>query len=232
MLLTALLFGLVGSLHCVGMCGPIALMLPVERKNKTKQFFQVSSYHLGRIFTYAIIGLLFGTLGKTFNLLGFQQYISIISGVLMIAIILFPRIVHQFGVSQKLTKLIFTIKNKLGSELKKKDNNTFFTLGFLNGFLPCGLVYMAVLGALASSHFLEGSLYMVLFGLGTVPLMTAITYAPNLNLFGKTLNFKKVIPVLVVFMGVLFVVRGLGLGIPFLSPIPSLEMVSHGAMCK
>ncbi len=232
MLLTALLFGLVGSLHCVGMCGPIALMLPVERQNKTKQFFQVASYHLGRIFTYAIIGLLFGTLGKTFNLLGFQQYISIISGVLMIAIILFPKMVHQFGVSQRLTKLIFTVKNKLGAELKKKDNNTFFTLGFLNGFLPCGLVYMAVLGALASSHFLEGSLYMVVFGLGTVPLMTVITYAPNLNLFGKTLNLKKVIPVLVVFMGVLFVVRGLGLGIPFLSPVPSLEMVSHGAMCK
>lgn len=232
MLVTALLFGLFGSLHCVGMCGPIALILPVDRQNKTRQFFQVISYHVGRLLTYTIIGLLFGTLGKTFNLLGFQQYISIFSGALMILIILFPKLVHQFGISKKLSGLVFNVKNKLGSELKKKDNNTFFTIGFLNGFLPCGLVYMAVLGALTTTHFLEGSLYMFVFGLGTIPLMTLVTYAPNLNLFGKSLNFKKLIPVLVVFMGILFVVRGLGLGIPFLSPTPSLEMVSAGAMCK
>jgi hypothetical protein len=123
------------------------------------------------------------------------------------------------------------IKSKLGKELKKKDANTLFTIGFLNGFLPCGLVYMAVLGALASSNLWGGSLYMLAFGLGTIPLMTLVSYAPNMNLLGKSVNFKKIIPVLVIAVGVLFVFRGLGLGIPFLSPIPTLEMVGNVSAC-
>lgn len=231
MIATGFLFGLLGSLHCVGMCGPIALMLPVDRQNSTRQFFQTMSYHFGRLFTYAIIGLLFGSLGKTFNLLGFQQYISIFSGLLMITLVLFPRIAANSRLSKNMYSFVGKIKSKLGKELKKKDANTFFTIGFLNGFLPCGLVYMAVLGALASSNLWGGSLYMLAFGLGTIPLMTLVSYAPNMNLLGKSGNFKKIIPVLVIAVGVLFVFRGLGLGIPFLSPIPTLEMVGNVSAC-
>lgn len=231
MIATGFLFGLLGSLHCVGMCGPIALMLPVDRQNSTQQFFQTMSYHFGRLFTYAIIGLLFGSLGKTFNLLGFQQYISIFSGLLMITLVLFPRIAANSLLSKNMYSFVGKIKSKLGKELKKKDANTLFTIGFLNGFLPCGLVYMAVLGALASSNLWGGSLYMLAFGLGTIPLMTLVSYAPNMNLLGKSVNFKKIIPVLVIAVGVLFVFRGLGLGIPFLSPIPTLEMVGNVSAC-
>ena len=78
MFLSAIIFGLLGSFHCVGMCGPIAFMLPIDRKNKTKGFFQILSYHLGRLTTYSLIGLLFGFLGKGFYLFGFQQQLSII----------------------------------------------------------------------------------------------------------------------------------------------------------
>lgn len=231
MIATAFLFGLLGSLHCVGMCGPIALMLPVDRQNKTNQFLQTLSYHFGRLVTYAIIGLLFGSLGKTFNLLGFQQYISIFSGLAMILVVLFPKITSHMGASKKMYSIINKVKNQLGQELKKKDSNTFFTIGFLNGFLPCGLVYMAVLGALATANYFEGMLYMFVFGLGTVPLMTLVSFAPNLNIFGSALNFKKLIPYVVVAVGILFVFRGLGLGIPFISPIPTLEIVSNSAVC-
>jgi sulfite exporter TauE/SafE len=206
-------------------------MLPVDRQNSTRQFFQTMSYHFGRLFTYAIIGLLFGSLGKTFNLLGFQQYISIFSGLLMITLVLFPRIAANSRLSKNMYSFVGKIKSKLGKELKKKDANTLFTIGFLNGFLPCGLVYMAVLGALASSNLWGGSLYMLAFGLGTIPLMTLVSYAPNMNLLGKSGNFKKIIPVLVIAVGVLFVFRGLGLGIPFLSPIPTLEMVGNVSAC-
>jgi len=231
MIATGFLFGLLGSLHCVGMCGPIALMLPVDRQNSTRQFFQTMSYHFGRLFTYSIIGLLFGSLGKTFNLLGFQQYVSIFSGLLMIALVLFPRIATSSQLSKKMYGFVGKVKSRLGKELKKKDANTLFTIGFLNGFLPCGLVYMAVLGALASSNLWSGSVYMLVFGLGTIPLMTLVSYAPNLNLLGKSINFKKIIPVLVIAVGVLFVFRGLGLGIPFLSPIPTLEIADSVGAC-
>ena len=231
MLLSAIIFGLLGSFHCIGMCGPIAFMLPIDRANKTKGFFQILSYHLGRLFTYSLIGLLFGFLGRGFYFFGFQQQLSIIVGVLMIITIVFPKILQKLSLSKKISTLVLKIKNSLGKELKKKGNDTFFTIGFLNGFLPCGLVYMAVFGALATSNAFTGSLYMFLFGLGTIPLMTAFVYLGNFTKGNFRKNIQKAIPILVVFIGVLFIVRGLGLGIPYVSPVPVLDMVTNNAVC-
>lgn len=229
MLLSALILGLLGSFHCIGMCGPIAFMLPIDRKNKVKQFFQILSYHLGRLLTYSIIGLLFGLLGKGFQLFGFQQQISIITGVLMVLTILLPKLFQKIKISKFISKGVIKLKSALGKELKNKNNNTFFTIGFLNGYLPCGLVYMAVLGAISSSNALAGSLYMFLFGLGTIPLMSAVVYAGNFinQLFRK--RVQQIIPVIVVVIGVLFVLRGLGLNIPFVSPHASVSTFTSTA---
>ena len=224
MLLSAIIFGLLGSFHCIGMCGPIAFMLPIDRQNKTKGFLQIVSYHFGRLFTYSLIGLLFGFLGKGFYLFGFQQQISIIVGLLMISLILFPKVFKKIPISKKISILVLKIKNALGNELKKKGNDTFFTIGFLNGFLPCGLVYMAVFGAITTSNALMGSLYMFLFGLGTIPLMTVFVYLGNFTKGNFRKNIQKAIPILIVFIGALFILRGLGLGIPYLSPKPILEL--------
>ncbi len=229
MLLSAIIFGLLGSFHCIGMCGPIAFMLPIDRRNNTKGFFQIISYHLGRLFTYSLIGLLFGFLGKGFYFFGFQQQLSIIVGVLMILLIIFPKILQKIALSKNITTIILKVKSRLGAELKKKGNDTFFTIGFLNGFLPCGLVYMAVFGAITTSNAFTGSLYMFLFGLGTIPLMTAFVYLGNFTKGNLRQNIQKAIPVLVVFIGVLFIFRGLGLGIPYVSPKPVLE-VAAGAV--
>ncbi|MCD8422168.1 sulfite exporter TauE/SafE family protein [Tenacibaculum finnmarkense] len=220
MFLSALIFGLLGSFHCIGMCGPIAFMLPVDRTNKITQFFQILSYHFGRLFTYSLIGLLFGFLGKGFYFFGFQQQLSIAAGILMILVILLPKTFQKYNFSKPINKWVMKVKSSLGKELKNKGNDTFFTIGFLNGFLPCGLVYMAVFGALASSNALSGSLYMFLFGLGTVPLMTIIAYVGNFanGLLRKTI--QQAIPYVVVFIGILFILRGLGLGIPYVSPLP------------
>lgn len=231
MFLTALIFGLLGSFHCVGMCGPIAFMLPIDRKNKTKGFFQILSYHLGRLFTYSIIGLLFGFLGKSFYFFGFQQQLSIFVGVSMILVILFPKVFSKINFSKSINKIIFKVKNALGKELKKKGNDTFFTIGFLNGFLPCGLVYMAVFGAIATTNILASSLYMFIFGLGTIPLMTAVVYLGNFTKGNFRRSIQKAIPIVVVFIGVLFVLRGLGLGIPYVSPIPVIDVVSNTNAC-
>jgi len=231
MFVTALVFGLLGSFHCIGMCGPIAFMLPVDRTKPVKQFFQILSYHLGRLFTYSLIGFLFGVLGKGFYFFGFQQQLSIFAGVTMILMILLPKAFQRFNGSKLITKILFKVKNALGKELKKKGNDTFFTLGFLNGFLPCGLVYMAVFGALTTNNSLQGALYMFIFGLGTIPLMTAIVYVGN---FAKGMVRKRIqqaIPIVVVFIGVLFILRGLGLGIPYISPEPVIDLVNGGATC-
>ena len=219
MVLSAFLLGLLGSFHCVGMCGPIAFMLPLDRKSKAKKLLQLSLYHLGRIFTYSFIGLLFGLLGKGIYLFGVQQKISIAMGVLMILIILIPqRQFNKYNFSKPIYKLIGKIKSALGKELKKKSPDTFFSIGFLNGFLPCGLLYMAIFGSLAFEGIATSALYMVLFGLGTVPLMTAVVFAGNF--FGPHFRKKiqKAIPVFVVLIGCLFILRGMGLGIPYVSP--------------
>ena len=231
MLFSAFIFGLLGSFHCVGMCGPIAFMLPINRRNKVKGFFQILSYHFGRLFTYSFIGLLFGFLGKGFYFFGFQQQISITVGVLMILFILFPKVFKKVNFSKSINKIIFKVKNALGKELKKKGNDTFFTIGFLNGFLPCGLVYMAIFGALATTNAFTGSLYMFLFGLGTIPLMTAVVYFGNFTKGTFRKNIQKAIPIVVVLIGGLFILRGLGLGIPYISPRPVLDLITSNQIC-
>ena len=232
MLYTALIFGLLGSFHCVGMCGPIAFMLPVSRDSELKKFFQIFLYHAGRLLAYSSIGLAFGLVGKSLNLFGFQQQVSIFIGILMIAVILLPaRKFQKYNFSLPLYRVIGKIKSSLGSALKKKSPDTFFTIGFLNGFLPCGLVYMAVFGAIATGSMVQSSLYMLLFGLGTIPLMTTAVY------FGGMLNgimrqrIRKLIPIAVVLIGVLFILRGLGLGIPYISPSQQHEKVTSVMEC-
>ncbi len=232
MLFSAIIFGLLGSFHCIGMCGPIAFMLPVDRTNNTKRILQVSVYHLGRMFTYGVLGLLFGFLGKGFYLFGFQQYVSIIIGVLMILMVVLPRkTINRFSITKPIYKILSGVKNRLGKELKKKKTDTFFTIGFLNGFLPCGLVYMAIFASIATGNIIEGGFYMVLFGLGTIPLMTAFVYLGNFTTGLVRKRIQQFIPVAVVVIGVLFILRGMGLGIPYVSPIHIHEMVEGGQMC-
>jgi sulfite exporter TauE/SafE len=232
MLVSALILGLLGSLHCVGMCGPIAFMLPVDRSNSFKKVSQIGIYHFGRLLAYSIIGLVFGLVGKSLYIFGIQQQLSIIIGILMIVIVILPhKTIGKYNLSKPLYKVISKVKSGLGKALKKKTADTFLTIGFLNGFLPCGLVYMAVFGAIATGSLVEGSLYMVLFGLGTIPLMTSAIY------LGKFLNstlkqrIQKAIPVFIVIIGALFILRGLGLGIPYLSPAPIVEMASSALEC-
>ena len=222
-----------GSLHCVGMCGPIAFMLPVDRTNHLKKFSQIFVYHFGRLFAYGIIGLIFGFLGKGLYVFGLQQKLSIVIGVLMIVLVLLPyKTFNQYNFSKPIYKIVSKLKNKLGQELQKKTPDTFLTIGFLNGFLPCGLVYMALFGAIAMGNPWEGSLYMILFGLGTIPLMTTAIYFSGILKGSVKRSIQQLIPVFVVVMGILFILRGLGLGIPYISPKPMAKVVSSNLECK
>lgn len=233
MLYTALLFGLLGSFHCVGMCGPIAFLLPVDRSNNWRKLGQIVLYHFGRILAYSIIGLIFGLVGKSLNLFGLQQQLSIFIGALMLALVFIPqKTFNKYNFSKPVYRIISKVKSSLGKELKKKSSDTFLTIGFLNGFLPCGLVYMAVFGAIASGSALYGSLYMAIFGLGTIPLMTSAIYLGNFLNAQVRQRIRRAIPVFVVLIGCLFIVRGLGLGIPYISPKPMTETVDSNYNCE
>ena len=233
MILSALALGFLGSLHCLGMCGPIAFMLPLDRNNSIHKLLQLLLYHLGRLISYALMGLAFGFVGKGLQLFGLQQKLSIGIGILMILLVLIPS--KYFGKLHRIRpgfKVVGKVKSRLGEALKKQTPDTFLTIGFLNGFLPCGLVYMALFGAIAMGSPMYGSLYMFLFGLGTIPLMTSVIYVSNFfNQKVKT-QIRKLVPAFVVVIGVLFIIRGMGLGIPYVSPkavVP--EMVAADMEC-
>jgi sulfite exporter TauE/SafE len=232
MFYTAFFFGLISSFHCIGMCGPIAMMLPVERNNPAKKTIQVITYHLGRLTAYGSIGLLFGLLGKGFFLAGIQQQLSIFIGIAMIVVVVIPeKIFAKYNFSKPVYRLISSIKQNLGSQFKNKSYKSLFTIGLLNGFLPCGMVYVALFGAIAMQSAALGVLYMLLFGLGTVPLMSAVVYFNSFLSVSVRNKIQKTIPVVAIIIGLLFIVRGLGLGIPYLSPSNMSLFVQESPNC-
>ncbi|RUT71945.1 sulfite exporter TauE/SafE family protein [Flavobacterium cupreum] len=219
MLYSAFIFGLISSFHCIGMCGPIAMMLPVDRHNEAKKVTQIVTYHLGRLTAYSTIGLIFGLLGRVFFLAGLQQKLSIFIGLAMILVVLIPeKTFSKYNFSKPVYKVISKIKSGLGAHFKNRSYKSLFIIGLLNGFLPCGMVYVALFGAVAMQSAGFGILYMLLFGLGTVPLMTIVLYINSVIKASFRNRIQKVIPYVAVVIGVLFILRGLGLGIPYLSP--------------
>lgn len=232
MLYTAFFFGLISSLHCIGMCGPIAMMLPLERNNPAKKAFQILLYHAGRLTAYGTLGLVFGLLGKGLYLAGMQQQISIIVGILIIMIVVIPeKVFAKYNFSKPVYRIISKVKSSLGNQFRKKSPDAIFTIGLLNGFLPCGLVYAALFGAIAMQNEFYGVAYMLLYGLGTIPMMSAVVYMSTMLSNPFRNKIQKVIPIVTVCIGVLFILRGLGLGIPYVSPTTMSLIVQANPNC-
>jgi uncharacterized protein len=237
---TAISLGFLGSFHCVGMCGPIALSLPIGKLNPVQRFFSVLLYNFGRMFTYAVFGLIFGVLGKSFALFGFQQALSITLGsIILLGLLLPKKLLSKISLGSFVYYFFNKLKTKLSNLFSKEGKKTLFIIGILNGLLPCGLVYMAVAGAIATSDILKGSLFMAVFGLGTFPVMVALPYFGNRINLSFRKKIRKVVPVFLGAMAVLLIVRGLNLGIPYVSPqhkpnkseIPTCHTVAGNKMC-
>jgi sulfite exporter TauE/SafE len=219
LLISGLVLGAAGSLHCAGMCGPLCMMLPVQAVSTTRKTFLILSYQLGRILTYSILGAIIGLAGRRFYLTGYQQWFSIGLGslALLLAILYFfqntgPEIKFFSRYYRGVQKLVVAALKKAGSF------NGSLLLGMANGLLPCGMVYMAILVAVSFSTIGESVLFMALFGAGTLPMMVATAWAGQAIKMQKRLALQKWIPVFIMLTGCLLIIRGLNLGIPFLSP--------------
>lgn len=218
-LLSALLLGLMGSFHCAGMCGPIAIALPLHGNTVPQKIFGGTLYNVGRTITYGIMGVIFGLLGQGIHMIGVQQKVSVIMGAVMIVSVLFPALFkNQYRMDKSLFSFVGKLKKQIGEMFSIRSFSSLFFIGMLNGLLPCGLVYMAIAGAIGTGNAAEGTLYMILFGLGTIPMMLAISLAGNFMSRAIIRKINKLIPVMVVVVGLLFILRGLSLGIPYLSP--------------
>ena len=210
--------GAMGSLHCIGMCGPLALSLPVTRLTSSGKMFATLLYNLGRTTTYAVLGALFGLLGLTFGLVGLQQSLSIAIGVVILVVLLWPKNKLILNSNSKMQLFFTRVRNKLGQLLKNEKYQSVFLIGVLNGLLPCGLLYMALAAGVATASISKSVLFMIFFGLGTLPLMWTFSFFGSFINFRSRQQLRKLIPVMFFCMACLLILRGLGLGIPFVSP--------------
>ena len=228
---TAFTLGFIGSFHCVGMCGPIALALPVKSKSTWTFLANRLSYNLGRISTYSIIGLLFGLLGLGLALSGIQKGVSVGLGILVImAVLLPPALTHWINPSGKISRGVNWLKHKMQLQFRKRGYLSTYTIGLLNGLLPCGLVYLAAAAAVLNNTPWEGAIYMASFGAGTLPAMLFVVFAGNMVSINFRNGIRRAMPAVSVLIGILLIVRGLELGIPYMSPV--LAFVEKGmTMC-
>ncbi len=211
--------GAAGSLHCAGMCGPLSLALPVHHFSALNKFLALFLYQLGRVATYSLIGLLFGLAGRQLFIAGYQQWFSIGMGVLVLLLAglyllskkrIHFRILNPFY--QSVQQFIIRVLRSPTSVL------SFLLLGMANGLLPCGMVYIALATSLSFAQTGESVLFMALFGAGTLPAMLFIGYAGVMIKPELRTVFRRMTPVFISLMGVLLILRGLNLGIPFISP--------------
>lgn len=217
-MLQAFLLGLLGSLHCAGMCGPVALALPVKQNSWGTRLLSSLLYNSGRIFTYAALGFLLGLLGMGLFLWGIQRWVSVGLGAIMVSVVILPLLLNNIWLKSGLQWNISAYKKVFGKLFGQRSYLSVFMIGLLNGLLPCGLVYLALAGAVVSNSPADGAVYMFLFGLGTIPVLLAVTLAGNIIGLKFRNRARKIIPYVIVFIGILFILRGLNLGIPYISP--------------
>ncbi len=225
-LYTALGLGLLTGFHCVGMCGPIALVLPLNNRTWGTRILSALLYNIGRTVTYSAMGAVFGIIGAGFSLAGFQRWISILMGVFMIASIAFPKINHMLYRGTGNSKFMSSIKKQLAKYFQQASYKSLFITGLLNGLLPCGMVYMAIAGAIAVGSVSGSVVFMALFGLGTIPMMFLLSMIGNFASIKLKHFINKAIPYVVIIVGALFILRGLELGIMFISP-PAKKLEIH-----
>lgn len=227
----AFTLGLMGSLHCIGMCGPLAIAFcNREHYTPTQHLRSSVLYNLGRTATYAVLGLLFGSLSSVLFLADLQQYISILLGVFLIITFFCSVNIDKFINSTSIIHRYHNaIKNMISAMMLKSQSYNSFQLGMANGLLPCGLVYLALAGALSSGSTSEGVIFMTLFGLGTVPTLFALTNGTALIPIALRHRLKNIIPITTLFFGIFLIYRGISVDLP--QSINFWEALKNPIMC-
>ena len=212
-----LLLGIAGGLHCLGMCGPLVVAATRVRKAQPCAHRNQLLHHLGRVTSYSLMGLTAGSMGRIVSLAGWQQPLSIGMGFLVIGAVMAPRLKSLSGfVGYQIAHLTGALSRQLTSQ----SPWSHLGLGLCHGLLPCGLVYVAVASAAATGHPISGGLFMVAFGLGTFPALLGVGMFQqwSFQLGSRAWINGSVLKGLALFTGGILILRGLGLGIPLLSP--------------
>lgn len=215
-LLSSFMLGLASSFHCIGMCGPIALALPLNRSSSVQTLLGIMQANFGRIISYTVLGFIIGSLGFSFQLFRLFQVLSIVFGIVLIVIAWRKTWIKRLEFS--MPGFSHWISRKMGNLLKKPGAFRLFGIGLLNGLLPCGMIFLALANALLAENSLGSAAAMAAFGLGTLPGLIGVGFfAQRINT-----NFRSKIttafPYILSVIGLLVILRGANLGIPYLSP--------------
>lgn len=209
-LIGGLVFGFLGSVHCVGMCGPIALALPVNALQGLKKYWGIFLYNLGRTVVYVLLGSVVGFFGKLAGLVGFQKWLSVLTGVLIIAAVLIPKVRNKLNSWQAIPSTRMGIITKPFKKLMTMDSvSALFSVGLLNGLLPCGFVYMAIAAALNTGSTVSSMIFMTGFGFGTMPAMIAVAISPGFLSLEMRRKIQKFLPWATITLGLILIFRGL-----------------------
>lgn len=207
MLTAAFLLGFTGSFHCVGMCGPLAMQ--VRASAKQNLLINRILYNIGRILTYCLLGLSAGMVGQVIKISGLQGWLSIILGLLTGSVLVFSRI--EKWIVPKTFSAVSTLKQGISKFIQRKSSGAALLMGALNGLLPCGLVYAAVVISLVQADWLNSVLVMVLFGLGTVPAMLLAAWSYTKVVSWLPVSPKKVQLFVVGLMALILIWRGISM---------------------
>ena len=212
----AFFIGLFGSVHCIGMCGPLAMAVPFRGASRWLLFRHKLLYQLGRITSYTALGIAAGLIGRQLWLLNIQNGISIASGILIIMAAL-SRMLKLRRAGGSTGGLWFGPVNRLLTRALKNRAGHLY-IGMLNGLLPCGFVYLALIGAINTGGIATSAGFMLFFGLGTLPLMYAATLGSGFFTIQVRNRLNKIVPYFMLFLGLWFIMRGMPFNIPYISP--------------
>lgn len=219
LLATAIMFGFLGSLHCLGMCAPLLWAIPDNPQKRMKWWLNKLIYNAGRITTYALLGLAIGLIGEGVTFAGWQQHLSWITGIILILGLCLSIWGNRIGFFKSTSTFVHRfVQRGISKTLRKHTLKSQLFFGLLNGLLPCGLVYMALIASLSMESIGGSMTYMALFGLGTVPMMLGAAILKRSVLSFKSISFNKLYPKMVLVIALLLIIRGMNLGIPYLSP--------------
>lgn len=209
---TAFVLGFFGGAHCLLMCGPLVWYLKLQRSNYGAKGFML--HQIGRLFGYAFLGFIAGVVSYGFSLMLLHKYVALALGI-----VLCYSAVSSFFPSIDFLRLrkLNVLSRWFGVFQSKTKNTSLAIIGFINAFLPCGLIYVALAASTAFIDPAKGALYMLFFGLGTLPAL-GLSYILPQKLSHKLKSTRLLLPLITGLVGVLLVLRGLTIGISYISP--------------
>lgn len=217
-LTAALLLGAASSVHCVGMCGPIALAVPSRRTGYAGRLVDAMLLNGGRVLSYVALGLLFGAFGRGLRVAGLQQAISIGLGALILMSLIVPRLSVSLSMPMVWVTAIGRMRTMFARTLSRTSPLGLIISGVMNGLLPCGMVYMALALALSQEGPILGASFMLFFGFGTLPALVLLRLgAASINQRWRA-SLRRLSPVLMTVVALILVLRGMRADIPYLSP--------------